>query len=143
MSTIQANFYGYTPKTAVSPNYSTLFVGDFLGIENKEGYGNIWGISRYVGDELGARFTALAKKWRQDTLFDSSLSDIYFDPSYKEIMRMGVAGVPFVLRALRDNPERWLHALRFMAPENPAAGISDFEQAREAWLTWGYKSGHL
>ncbi len=93
--------------------------------------------------KLDEKLKMMAARWREETAFDSSLSDVYNHPSYKSIMRTGEDGLPFVLRALRERPERWLHALRFMAPENPAEGIGDFEEARSAWITWGYKRNYL
>ena len=59
---------------------------------------------------------------------------------------MGTAGIPLVLGELQKNSGRWFYALKFMAGEkgkDVAAGINNYEDARAAWLEWGYKNNYI
>jgi hypothetical protein len=88
-------------------------------------------------------FKALVKQWRDETWFHSSLSKKYMHPAYQAIIGLGKEGLPFVLRELNQGKNYWFYALRLMARENAAEGIADFEDARAAWLTWGYRNNYL
>lgn len=59
---------------------------------------------------------------------------------------MGTDGLPFVLKELQNNQGHWFYALRFMAGESGkdvATGSNNFEEAKAAWLEWGYKQLYL
>jgi hypothetical protein len=58
-------------------------------------------------------------------------------------MAMGEEGLPFVLKELEKNGGHWFYALKFMAGKNVSEGINNFEDARAAWLEWGYKNNHI
>jgi hypothetical protein len=92
----------------------------------------------HASDETDTRFDTLAQSWHDETRFHSSLHKKYLHPSYQAIIGMGRQGIPFVLRALRDRPDRWFHALIFMnGGVDVAKDANDFESAREIWLKWG------
>ena len=88
-------------------------------------------------------FAALVKQWKDEIFFHSSNTKIFTHPAYQRIIAMGIAGLPLVLRELRDNPDRWFYALRYMAGTDIAAGMKNAEDARTAWLEWGYKNNYI
>ncbi len=56
---------------------------------------------------------------------------------------MGTAGLALVLNELQKNPDRWFYALKLMAGTDVADGMKDAEDARAAWLQWGYKNNYI
>jgi len=96
--------------------------------------------------KLKAEFNKLIAQWREETFSISSLTKIYAHPAYQRIMAMGTAGLPFVLRELQNNQGHWFYALKFMAGEDGkdiAAGLNNYEDARAAWLEWGYNNNYI
>ena len=58
-----------------------------------------------------ARFNALYESWRERTLFMSSASDIISDPSFQEIVEMGMAAVPYIIDVIDKDPSTLVWAL--------------------------------
>lgn len=90
-----------------------------------------------------ARFNRLRSEWEERTQFSSSVNEMAMDPAYQQIIGMGDEGLPYVLKALRDNPSHWFWALSAITGEDQAAGVETFSEARQKWLTWGIREGHL
>jgi hypothetical protein len=94
--------------------------------------------------ELEERFQKLAAVWRRDVAFLSSITKITQHPAYQEIISMGEAVVPLLLRELEQGPEDWfvaLHAITGAAPIPPEdRGYMDRMAA--AWLRWGKEHGY-
>jgi hypothetical protein len=90
------------------------------------------------GSDLEPRFRSLARRWKQDTLFCSSTTDMANHPAYREIIAMGWAAVPLILDELRTEPDHWFWALREITGEDPVApqdrGV--LRKMTEAWLRW-------
>ncbi|MGA9408422.1 MAG: hypothetical protein WBW71_14905 [Bacteroidota bacterium] len=93
-------------------------------------------------DSLAKEFPKLVTQWREETFHLSSLTKIYAHPAYQRIMAMGTDGLSLVLSELQKKPDRWFYALKFMAGEDVAAGMKN-EDARAAWLEWGYKNNYI
>lgn len=53
------------------------------------------------------RFQVLAEEWHEATDFLSSRSKRINHPAYLQIIRMGEAAVPYILRDLRDRGGDW------------------------------------
>lgn len=97
-------------------------------------------------DSVAEEFRSLVKQWKEETFFISSSTKLFHHPAYVRIMAMGTAGIPLVLGELQKNSGRWFYALKFMAGEkgkDVAAGINNYEDARAAWLEWGYKNNYI
>jgi hypothetical protein len=94
-------------------------------------------------DALEAEFRALAEQWRKETFFYSSLTKQFAHPAYVRIIAMGMPAIPLVLREMQRTQDNWFYALRFMAGEDAAAGMEDFEDAKSAWLEWGYRNNYI
>lgn len=88
-------------------------------------------------------FHDLVKEWRDDTFFQSSLSDMCFHPAYQTIMAMGKDALPFVFKDLEENCGHWFYALKFIVRNDIADGAQTFEDARERWLKWAKVNKYL
>jgi type I restriction enzyme S subunit len=89
--------------------------------------------------DLEQRFNELTTRWREDTKFMSSVSDITGHPAYRAIIDMGPAALPYIFRELASRPAHWYNALKTIAGESPVQPNerSNPKRVREAWLQWG------
>jgi hypothetical protein len=58
-------------------------------------------------------------------------------------MAMGAQGISLVLAEIRKNKGHWFYALKFMAGQDVSEGMAGFEDAKAAWLAWGYANNYL
>lgn len=100
-----------------------------------------------AAQELQARFDFLAARWREETGMCSSASRMAAHPAYQEIIGMGAAAVPLILRDLeRHGPDHWFTALYRILGTGPLIAPEDagrMEVMRQAWLEWGRENGYL
>lgn len=91
------------------------------------------------------QFQILAKKWKEEAKFLSFASEMAKLPSYQQIIAMGKAIVPFILKMLDSEPQHWFIALNAITAENPVSSEhkGDINQMTNDWLTWGKKNGYL
>jgi hypothetical protein len=97
-------------------------------------------------DELADEFQIQASEWKRDTLAMSSLSDMFTHPAYQRIMAMGKPALRLILEDLRKETEHWFYALEFIVGKegkDVAQGAETVDDAKSAWLEWGYKNGYL
>ena len=89
------------------------------------------------------RFQDFAGRWRAETLFSSSATDLVLNVWYQRIIALGEAVVPLLLRELEREPGHWGYALRVVTGVNPVSpGHSgDLEQIATAWVSWGTSQG--
>ena len=92
---------------------------------------------------LENEFKIQADKWRADTKHLSSVMRMISHPSYLRIIGMGAQATPLILRELHSRPDHWLVALNAITGIDPAPKGSSFEEAVEAWLSWGRKRGYF
>lgn len=122
-----------------SARYDQLVSRDMRFIDERE-------IVSLVSDArpipLAEEFSKLVKQWTEETAFLSSLSKIYMHPAYQRIIAMGTEGLPFVLRELQKGDGNWFYALKYMAGEDISEGM-DYDDARSAWLEWGYAKNYI
>jgi hypothetical protein len=100
-------------------------------------------VAETQGISIATEFASLVKQWNEETFALSSLTKKYNHPAYVRIMAMGKEGISMVLKELQQSGGRWFYALKFMAGENISEGIDNFEDAKAAWLEWGYKNNYL
>ena len=93
--------------------------------------------------DLEKEFNVLVAQWREDTFFYSSLTKQFSHPAYVRIMAMGKEGISLVLREMQKSQDNWFYALRFMAGEDVSKGTKDFDEAKTAWIEWGYKHNYI
>ncbi len=99
-----------------------LAPNDDLGVKNN---GTIASCSaRHISrppeeDSMEKKFQYLAAIWRAETCYLSSSSAMTRHPAYQEIISMGPAVVPLLLREMAREPDHWWHALQTLTGANP------------------------
>lgn len=95
--------------------------------------------------ELQARFDALAAQWAEETAPLSDSTKIAMHPAYQEIIGMGQAAVPLILRDLAKQTRHWSAALRAITGVNPVKPeqYGNIPAITAAWLKWGHEQGYL
>ncbi len=90
------------------------------------------------------RFRRLAAVWHRDTDYLSSMEESERHPAYQEIIRLGSAVVPLLLRDLADNHTHWFAALEAItgAQPVPASLAGNIPRIVEAWLRWAEDNGY-
>jgi hypothetical protein len=86
---------------------------------------------------LEREFRLHVEKWRDDTLISSSIAEMVTHPSYQRIIDLGSAVIPLLLLELQDRPTYWFAALQALADDGPRGPVETFDEARNAWLSWG------
>jgi len=84
------------------------------------------------------RFDELADIWETETRCLSSATQIVLHPAYQQIIGMGPAVLPLILRRLRDSPQHWFWALRAITGEDPIEpqDVGKVSAMTDAWLHW-------
>jgi hypothetical protein len=95
-------------------------------------------------ESLERRFHRLAATWLSETAYSSSSNDLVSHPAFQEMVAMGDAAVPLLLRELEQRSGHWHRALRQItgADPVPAAERGNIDKAAEAWLRWGREQGY-
>src|SRR5438046_2077003 len=85
------------------------------------------------------RFRRLEATWFADLWFSSSPPELRTHPAFQEIISMGEAVVPLMLRDLEQAPHFWVWALHRITGADPVP-VSDrgnLTKMSEAWVRWG------
>src|SRR5437660_2944088 len=86
--------------------------------------------------EIAVRFADLARRWREETGMLSSSTARAMHPAYKQVIGLGPAVLPILLKQIEYEPEAWFWALKAITgddPVPPGIGASDMQ-----WLLRGY-----
>jgi hypothetical protein len=94
-------------------------------------------------ETLEQRFRRLDSVWRKETAYLSSSTKIKSHAAFREVIGLGGAVVPLLLRELQGNPGLWVWALPEITKENPVQPEDQGNIARmtEAWLRWAQDKG--
>src|SRR4051794_40247365 len=94
--------------------------------------------------ELEQRFAQLAEVWARETAHHSSDRIRREHPAHQQIVALGEAAVPLLLRDLETNRRRWFAALHAITGANPvpAEDAGKFDRMAAAWLAWGRARGY-
>ena len=99
---------------------------------------------RGVDEGLAVAFEELAQIWASETAHLSSPLKLMEHPAYRQIVGLGAAVLPLLLRDLVESHRFWFPALNAITGENPipedAAG--NMTRMTEAWIAWG-RDRHL
>lgn len=89
-------------------------------------------------DALIQRFRHLATIWRKECAHLSSIREMVLHPAYQQIVGMGPAAVPLIIRELEYKPDHWFWALRAITGEDPVLPEHRGKVAEMArdWLDW-------
>ena len=90
------------------------------------------------------RFRRLEAIWMAEVGHHSSSSKLVNHSAFQEIIRMGQAVVPFMLRDLEKRPRLWVWALPGItgADPVPAEDRGNIAKMSEAWLRWARDNAH-
>jgi hypothetical protein len=90
------------------------------------------------------RFRRLEATWLAEVGYSSSSTMLRSHPAYQEIMSLGEAVVPFMLRDLEERPRLWVWALPRITGTDPvpAPDRGNIARMSEAWLRWGREHGY-
>ena len=90
------------------------------------------------------RFRQLEATWTAEVGHFSSPTMLLGHPAFQEIIRLGEAVVPLMLRDLAERPRYWVWALPGITGENPVppADRGNLRKMTEAWLHWGKEHGY-
>ena len=97
-----------------------------------------------TGDEVRERFEALARRWKAETRRMATVREMVRHPAYREIIGMGGAAVPMLLRELERSPDHWFAALRAITASDPVPEEfrGDLRRMAECWIRWGRENGY-
>jgi hypothetical protein len=95
-------------------------------------------------ETLEQRFRDLEATWTAATGYLSSYTEIVNHPAFREIIRLGEAVVPLMLRDLEERPRLWVWALPEITGTDPvpAGQGGNIGKMTEAWLHWGRTNGY-
>ena len=95
-------------------------------------------------ETLEQRFRRLAAAWHEAVAYQSSTTVRNSHPAYREIISLGAAVVPFLLRDLEDSQTHWFCALREItgADPIPESAAGNVPKMVEAWLRWAKDNGY-
>jgi hypothetical protein len=88
-------------------------------------------------------FAELAQTWKRETITESVMMRAVMHSAYQQIIGLGPAAVPLILRELQREPNFWFWALTAITKEDPAADEDNLEGATARWLEWGHAHGYL
>lgn len=96
------------------------------------------------GQPVEAKFHQLASRWRDEVSSLSSLTQISLHPAYQQIIGLGPAVIPLLLRELEQRPDHWFWALKAITGEDPVKPEhrGRLRQMAEDWLRWGREHGY-
>ena len=91
------------------------------------------------------RFLRLSRRWREDTQWLSSSTQIAMHPAYQAIIGMGDDALRWILADLRRTSAPWFWALKAISAEDPVPPSDRGVVCKmtEAWLEWGMQKGLL
>lgn len=96
-------------------------------------------------ETIPEKFQRLTSVWRAETAYVSSSSDLVAHPAFQELVGMGPAVIPLLLREVENRtPGHWHRALRRITGTDPVppADKGDIDKAAVAWLRWGREQGY-
>jgi hypothetical protein len=95
-------------------------------------------------ESIDEKFKRLAALWHKAVAHHSSSRIRDNHPVYQEIIGMGPAVVPLLLRDLEVNRRHWFTALAIITGVDPIpkADTGNIPRMAEAWLRWGKENGY-
>ena len=89
------------------------------------------------------KFQRLANAWLAGTAYVSSSSELVAHPAFQEIVGMGPAGIPLLLRELENRTGHWHRALRRITGADPVPPTDreNIQKVAETWLRWSKQQG--
>jgi hypothetical protein len=97
-----------------------------------------------AAETVEQRLRRLEALWNVETVFLSSTTKIVGHPAFREIVSLGEAVVPYLLRDLQERPRLWVWALPEITGVDPvpASDRGNIARMTEAWLRWAHDNGY-
>jgi hypothetical protein len=94
--------------------------------------------------DIAQRFKELVTLWELEVNGSSFVGEKTNHRAYKQIIEMGDAVIPLILKELETRPNHWFAALRSLTGENPVKPEQrgEIKQMADAWLQWGKEHGY-
>jgi hypothetical protein len=99
------------------------------------------------------KYRKLRAKMEEDTRYSSNLNDRFEHPAFAEIVGMGHAAVPIILKEMQQDPDVsfTMFALFPITGEDPTVPPEqiggfmaiDMSAIKHSWLAWGEEHGHI
>jgi hypothetical protein len=98
-----------------------------------------------VDEELERTFHELKAKWKAQTRFLSSTTQIIHNENYQYIIGLGPSVIPLLLKDLAETHNFWFWALMAISRENPVPEESSGNTGKmvATWLDWGRRKGYV
>ncbi len=95
-------------------------------------------------ESVERRFATLAESWRSETGLYSSTTTRTMHPAYQQVIGLGPAAVPFLLRELDQEPDQWFWALKAITGEDPVSEShrGRLQEMARDWIAWGREKGY-
>jgi len=142
------------PHIQTSPNDVPVWLGEETAAVGKESAAISRAFEKFLNEYFipvsresipYIRFHRLKEKWEAETAFLSSVSDIVMHPAYQQIIGMGPAAIPLILREVSIKQGQWFWALKSITNADPVKpehrGI--VAEMSKAWLQWGKERGYI
>jgi hypothetical protein len=98
-----------------------------------------------AAENIEQRVTRLLARWRQDTAYLSSSTQITGHPAYQELIAIGPTALPFLFRDLEQTGDghlsKALSAITGAHPV-PAEERGQIRKISQTWLGWARENGH-
>jgi hypothetical protein len=90
------------------------------------------------------RFRRLEKTWLDEIGYSSSPTELCAHWAFQEIIGMGEAVVPLMLRDLEKEPHFWVWALPEITGADPVQepNTGNITKMSAAWVRWGKEHGY-
>jgi hypothetical protein len=90
------------------------------------------------------RFRRLESVWNAETGHLSSTTKIVNHAAFREIISLGPAVIPLMLRDLEERPRLWVWALPLITGVDPIAAneLGNIATMSQAWLKWAKENGY-
>ncbi|MCT7965838.1 hypothetical protein NG799_05765 [Laspinema sp. D1] len=113
------------------------------GIWEKSGNYRVQNLDPTVS-EVEKTFLELAEQWRRETRGISSTNKASMHPLYQQIIGMGKAVIPLLLRELERNSGQWFWAIKAISREDPVPPEKrgQTQEMIRYWLEWGKQKGY-
>lgn len=94
--------------------------------------------TKELQSQMHRRFLDLSNEWKEATGFLSSVTQICTHPSYQQIIGMGEVVVPWIISALRREPDHWFWALSAITGRDPVRQEhrGNLQAMAEDWIEW-------
>jgi hypothetical protein len=99
---------------------------------------------RLLESPVEQKFQQLVSNWKTSSAVSSSLTQMFAEPSYRELIALGEPAVPLLLAELEREPDWWFAALKAITAADPVAPDhrGKLVEMTRAWLDWGKAQGY-